>query len=173
MGSAEGALRTAATRIGLTVHEYRAHIEADKKWCGGCKDWHLCADFGADRSRGDGFAKWCRTFANERGRFSYIPRKPVRRKSCYPTEGDAARARYRVNHLVATGRLPHPNTLPCADCGHACAPGGRRHEYDHHKGYSVEHHLDVEAVCTLCHNRRGRERGTHIRKHGPDGRFVG
>lgn len=33
-------------------------------------------------------------------------------------------------------------------------PGERRHEYDHHKGYGPAHHLDVQAVCTLCHATR-------------------
>lgn len=39
-------------------------------------------------------------------------------------------------------------------------PGERRHEYDHHLGYSVARMLDVEAVCTLCHAARREKRLT-------------
>ncbi len=71
-----------------------------------------------------------------------------------PRDGDKAQARQRVNVEVRTGRRPHPNDLPCVDCGHVWAPGERRHEYDHHLGYAAEYHYDVEPVCTRCHSRR-------------------
>lgn len=71
-----------------------------------------------------------------------------------PRDGDRVQARQRVNVEVRTKRRPHPNTLPCVDCGHVWGPGGRRHEYDHSKGYDAEHHLEVEAVCTTCHAQR-------------------
>lgn len=71
-----------------------------------------------------------------------------------PRDGDKVQARQRVNVEVRTGRRPHPNTLPCVDCGHVWSKGERRHEYDHHLGYAPEHHLDVEPVCTLCHHAR-------------------
>lgn len=69
-------------------------------------------------------------------------------------DGDRKQARQRINVEVREGRRPHPNTLPCLDCGHVWSKGERRHEYDHHKGYTAEHHLDVEAVCTKCHAER-------------------
>lgn len=71
-----------------------------------------------------------------------------------PRNGDKKQARQCVNVEVRTGHRPHPNTLPCVDCGHVYMSGERRHEYDHHKGYAAEHHLDVEPVCTLCHVKR-------------------
>ena len=61
-------------------------------------------------------------------------------------------ARYKVNLEVMTGRMTNPNDLNCVDCGHK--GNDRRHEYDHHLGYDVSHHLDVEAVCTICHHKR-------------------
>jgi len=54
--------------------------------------------------------------------------------------------------------MPHPNTLPCSDCGHIHADGERRHEYDHHRGYEGDAKFDVEAVCTTCHADRERGR---------------
>lgn len=72
-------------------------------------------------------------------------------------DGDKVQARQRVNVLVRTGRLPRPCTLACADCAHLGSD--RRHEYDHHLGYGAEHHLTVEAVCTLCHTARAWRRG--------------
>lgn len=71
-----------------------------------------------------------------------------------PRDGDKVQARQRINVEVRTGRRPHPNTIPCADCGHVYKPGERRHEYDHHRGYAARHHLHVEAVCTTCHAAR-------------------
>lgn len=71
-----------------------------------------------------------------------------------PRDGDREQARQRINVEVRTGRRPHPNTLPCADCGHMWAEGERRHEYDHYLGYAPEHHLDVEVVCTTHHVER-------------------
>jgi rubredoxin len=66
-------------------------------------------------------------------------------------DGDRLQARARVNQAVQKGDIPAPCDLPCKDCGHVYEPGERRHEYDHHLGYSAKHHLDVESVCTLCH----------------------
>lgn len=71
-----------------------------------------------------------------------------------PRDGDKIQARQRINVEVRTGYRPHPNTLPCTDCGHVYAPGERRHEYDHHLGYAAEHHYDVEPVCSTCHSNR-------------------
>jgi hypothetical protein len=71
-----------------------------------------------------------------------------------PREGDKKQARQRVNVEVRTGYRPHPNTMPCTDCGHIWEPGERRHEYDHHLGYAAQHHYDVQPVCTDCHARR-------------------
>lgn len=73
-------------------------------------------------------------------------------------DGDKVQARQRINVEVRSGRRPHPNTLACVDCGHVHAVGERRHEYDHHKGYAAEHHLEVEPVCTTCHAQRDSER---------------
>lgn len=71
-------------------------------------------------------------------------------------------ARARVNNAVTAGHLPHPRTLPCTDCGHVWAPGGRRHEYDHHLGHDPVHWLDVQVVCSACHRKRELARGTMV-----------
>jgi hypothetical protein len=47
---------------------------------------------------------------------------------------------------------PHPNTRPCADCGHVWFAGERRHEYLDH---GAERHEDVEVLCVLCRQQRG------------------
>lgn len=71
-----------------------------------------------------------------------------------PRSGDKAQARQRINVEVRTGRRPHPNSLPCLDCGHIWIEGERRHEYDHFLGYDAAHHYDVQPVCTECHAKR-------------------
>lgn len=75
-----------------------------------------------------------------------------------PRDGDRQQARQRINVLVRTGRLPHPNNIPCADCDHEWHPGERRHEYDHFHGYEPKHHYCVEPVCTTCHAERDSKR---------------
>lgn len=79
-----------------------------------------------------------------------------------PRNGDKKQARQRVNVEVRSGRRPHPNELPCADCGHVWRPGDRRHEYDHYLGYASEHHYDVESVCTKCHVKRDQPRANAV-----------
>lgn len=93
-----------------------------------------------------------------------------------PRDGDAPQARASVALAVRNGRLPPPNSLPCADCGHIWHPGERRHEYDHHLGYAAEHHLHVQAVCTLCHHRRDNPKAAQahcVRGHAFDSENTG
>lgn len=71
---------------------------------------------------------------------------------------DHERARGAVRRAVAAGRMPPAKALSCVDCGE----GAR--QYDHARGYSEAHHLDVEPVCTRCHGIRSRSRGEHRRK---------
>ena len=85
-----------------------------------------------------------------------------------PRDDDKVQARQRINVEVRTGRRPHPNSLPCTDCGHIYLAGERRHEYDHHLGYAAANHYDVQAVCTMCHAKRdsAKKAQTHcIRGH--------
>lgn len=158
-GSATGALKTAAART--RTPDYASRVARGEKWCIRCRAWHSRDAFGSDRHRTDGLATACRESKNAEQRMRYavsiLSREPHPRKGHHgppaapPRNGDKLQARARVNVLVRTGRLPHPSTLPCVDCGHVWQPGERRHEYDHYRGYVAEHHLDVEAVCTTCH----------------------
>lgn len=145
-----GVLKTAARRVGLPLAEYSARVANGEKWCTGCKAWHPATDFPVDRSRGDGRRAKC--LAAERGK-PRIARDPAHEA-----------ARRAVAYAIKTGRLEHPNSLPCADCGHLGAGGhrSRRHEYDHFLGYAPEHRLDVQPVCTLCHADRERARRVHV-----------
>lgn len=55
------------------------------------------------------------------------------------------------------GQRPHPNSLPCEDCGHVWFEGERRHYYADAAGAAtIEDGAD--AVCTLCRQKRGRTR---------------
>lgn len=67
-------------------------------------------------------------------------------------EPTKAKARHEVEYLIRIGKLPHPNDVKCADCGHK-GPD-RDHSYDHHKGYTGENATNVQAVCTTCHRVR-------------------
>lgn len=118
-----------------------------------------------------GHGRQCKECRNAAVRARYVKKGPPLRfgpEPNPPRDGDKVQARQRINVEIRTGKRPHPNTLPCADCGHVWAAGERRHEYDHHLGYAAEHHLDVEPVCTVCHAKRdsAKVRQTHcIRGH--------
>ncbi len=154
----EGAIKVAAQRLNITVAEYMARIASGEKHCMACRVWHSVSEFAVDRSRSDGMDPRCRASratGNPRG---WRARNPVNPKTGRPgpepqapRDGDRKQARQRVNVEVRTGRRPHPNSLPCTDCGHEWSAGERRHEYDHYLGYSSDHHYDVQPVCTTCH----------------------
>jgi hypothetical protein len=53
------------------------------------------------------------------------------------------------------GQRPHPNSVPCADCGHVWFEGERRHEYADDAG-TVTIDDGADAVCALCLQKRRR-----------------
>lgn len=165
-GTHEGAILGHARRWGIGAAEYKRRARRHQKWCTSCKAWHPRSAFALDRSRSDGLAAYCkqsRRTGHPRGWHGRAAINPVTGRPgpapTPPRDDDRRQARQRINVEVRSGRRLRPNALPCVDCGHVWRPGERRHEYDHHLGYSSAHHLDVQAVCTLCHHKRGRLRG--------------
>lgn len=75
VGSAVGAARAAAQRVGVNEAEYAARVAAGEKWCTACKAWQQRTEFGADRSRGDGLKSRCRRHG---ARTAPGPTKPQR-----------------------------------------------------------------------------------------------
>ncbi len=160
------AIKGAARRLGMPAHEYAARVVERQKWCTACKDWHPTFAFALDRSRSDGLKASCTDADRLRYQRTYVRKVnpgPFGPRPAPARDGDKEQARRRVNVLVRTGRLAHPNTRPCADCGHVWAPGERRHEYDHFAGYGPDAHLLVEAVCTTHHAQRGVRRREDLR----------
>lgn len=161
-GNRNGAMKTAARRAGVSLDEYRERIGKGQKRCTRCKTWHERAAFGADVSRPDGLSSTCLFGRKDHYQVSYAPVVRVRqqgRQYVPGRSGDRIQARARANRAVTIGTLPHPNDVPCVDCGHVWEIGERRHEYDHHLGYAAEHHLSVQSVCTTCHHARSQARG--------------
>lgn len=148
----EGALKCAATKVGVSAEDYQYRLDIGMKYCSGCKAWQWRKEFAVDRSRGDGLAAQCSDFRNRRQRGKYV-KKPKRVYSwVVPTRGgDKLQARARVNGLVAKGELPHPNTVPCFECGAEWFRGSRRHSYHHHQGYGPDKQLVVIPLCSICH----------------------
>lgn len=148
------------------------------KWCTACKRRHPICVFGRDASRGDGLSVSCLASRRSGKPLGWHGSPNVNQMTGRPgptpipaRDGDKKQARRRVNVLVRSGRLPHPNAIACADCGHTWKHGERRHDYDHHLGYDAEHHLDVEPVCTLCHRRRADDRGELNQERDALGRY--
>lgn len=152
MGNARGVLVAAARRLGISSADYAQRVVAGEKWCVGCKDWHDIERFGSDSSRSDGRAAICQEVRARMSRRRYVPVEspgPFGPPPAPERDDDKRQARRRINVLVRTGRLPRPNALSCADCGHVWRLGERRHEYAH-LSYAAGDHLKVEAVCSIC-----------------------
>jgi hypothetical protein len=171
--TSKGAMKALAHKSGIPLEAFLDSIEKGLKWCYQCKDFHPVGDFGKDSSRYDGLTARCFASRNARSKELYIPRPKPLHRPCYAPDGNRRSAYVRIYNRIQSGDIPHPNYLPCCDCGHIWKKSDKRHEYDHYAGYSKENALKVEAVCTKCHHKRGQERGTHIRKHGANGRFCG
>lgn len=52
MGSVQGAIRGAATKIGVSFDEWERRRANGERWCYCCRQWLPIANFGVDRSRG-------------------------------------------------------------------------------------------------------------------------
>lgn len=153
---------TAAKRLGVTVEEYVQRRLGGEKWCSKCRDWHVVAAFGVDRTRGDGLAPSCLKSKSVRQRALKL-RRPRRGWLVVTRDGDKKQARRRVNYLVEQGRIPHPDDLPCMDCSDEVFSHRYRHEYDHARGYDGANQLYVEPVCSKCHRNREEARRAEAR----------
>ena len=159
MGSATGAMKIAAGRLGLSVEDYAAQRSAKQKHCFRCRTWKPVDQFYMDASRGDGRAARCIVCHNRSNRDSYAPIPVHLRLPLGPARGerrcgDKQQARSRINHDVKLGLRPNPNDLHCAHCGHK--GDDQRHEYHHHMGYGAAHHYDVLPLCAACHHKEHR-----------------
>lgn len=134
-----------------------SEASATTKTCGACQSPKPREAFARDSSRPDGLTYLCRDCRNAKARSGYQP-KPRRRRGWLKAtrDGDKKQARRRVNYLVEQGRIPHPSTLACLDCGDLTTD----HEYDHARGYDGENQLYVEPVCIPCHHKR--EESRHV-----------
>ena len=130
--------------------------------CSACRIKKQLTAFAVDRSRPLGRTYVCSMCRNSQAKRDYPRKGRVLFPGPPPSparDGDKKQARQRVNVLVRTGKIPHPNLLPCFDCCHTWQVGAKRHEYDHFLGYGKENHLHVQPVCTNCHRERGLRRG--------------
>lgn len=105
--TADGAIKCAAARIGVSLCEYRQRLGAGDKWCTRCKGWHPTAAFGLDRTRFDGLAAQC--FQGREALYGerYEPRPRISKLGEFfvaTRDGDKLQARARTNHARALER---------------------------------------------------------------------
>lgn len=167
----EGVIKVIARRIGINPEEVVRHYSQGEKWCWKCSGWKQLSEFGSDPSRKDGYSVYCLIHRRVKNRKPFTP--GINPLTGHPgpapmtsRDGDKIQARQRINVEVRTGRRPHPNSIPCTDCGHVWTEGERKHHYDHYAGYDGGNHYKVEAVCTLCHAKRDslKKKQTHCYK---------
>ena len=141
------------------------------KRCSTCQEWKDKSEFYKNRSNKDGLTYACadcmrqKTFEyaqTERGkaikkkyntsdvarekkdRWQKSKRGRQKRKENQRKHDLHIKARRKVSNAIRDGRIPHVNTIPCANCG------GYAQEY-HHFDYSPENWLNVIALCFPCH----------------------
>lgn len=165
----EGVVKVLARRIGVSPDEVERRRSQGEKWCWKCSGWKKLVEFGLDPSRTDGYAVYC--LLHRRVKVKALRIKPINPLTGHPgpvpltpREGDKKQARERVHTEVRNGRMPSASSIPCMDCGRMWKAGEQEHHYDHFKGYAVKDHLEVQAVCSPCHTRRGFSRGEHVNK---------
>ncbi len=145
-GNQLGAFRKTAKLLGIDFSVYMSKKSSGLKYCYGCKEWKANIEFCVDLSRGDGLQSLCKLCKYEKG----YTRKKVQ------LNVEKRRAHRAVQMRVLRGKLKNPNEISCCDCGHI--GNDRRHEYDHYNGYEGDAKFQVEAVCSLCHAQRHKQR---------------
>ena len=66
MGSPSGAEKSAATKTGVTVQEWRRRRTAGERWCYCCRRWLPRGRFNRDASRSGGHASNCRSCSSHK-----------------------------------------------------------------------------------------------------------
>lgn len=93
----EGAVKCAATRIGISVEAYQAQLAAGLKYCWRCRQWKARDRFGIDRSRWDGRASKCVGCC----------RRPRQLPLLKRTNAEYERARYASDPVYRAERRQH------------------------------------------------------------------
>ena len=140
MGSRLGVTKIAAKRVGLSLKEYQAKIDAGLKWCHLCKTWRRRIQFNRDKDRGDGLCAICIDCRRVKVR--------KKRKGFVASKKEKSQASSAISYEIKRGRMIHATQLPCRDCGKSAQ------EYHHHLGYVKSHWLDVIPLCKSCHVQR-------------------
>lgn len=132
MGSRAGTLKIAAQRVGINTDEYAAKLAAGLKWCFRCRQWHVVADFGLDRTRGDGRSAKCLRCSRVSGQpgptpperrdmraagrawcrrcRDWLPAGDVRGGLCRPHTREYERTRYALDPRYRAERKQHAHS---------------------------------------------------------------
>lgn len=73
-GTAIGAAKTAAKRVGVTLEEYERNVAAGRKWCYRCRVWHTEASRSRRRKSSLKTSRACREAKNAHERTMYAAR---------------------------------------------------------------------------------------------------
>lgn len=112
-----------------------APVEDGEKTCPKCQQTLHVSAFGAHKRHRDGRQTVCKKCAAVQCHAYWSSSEERKWKH---------KARAKVRSEVRAGRM---KPQPCAKCGAA------RAQAHHHKGYAIEHWLDVEWLCIDCHSK--------------------
>jgi 5-methylcytosine-specific restriction endonuclease McrA len=96
-GNKDGAIKSAALRIGIPEVSYREMVASGQKYCWRCRLWKPHAGFGIDRSRIDGRASACKA----------CRKPPKQRALILENQNDYARRRYATDPGYRAERRQH------------------------------------------------------------------
>jgi hypothetical protein len=137
--------------IGITADVYRSERAKGNLWCCAHKRFEPICCFSKHKNRSTGRQSRCKEAAQE----ADVKRYEIRLQELGKTrktreDGNKRQAQARISYLLRIGKLKHANAYSCNKCGHKYQ-GDVKHEWHHHKGYAVQYHEDVIALCKRCH----------------------
>lgn len=154
--------KSAARRLGISLHDYRQLCAQGLKHCWQCRLWKPTDAFGVDRSRGDERAARCRSCAKQPAQLRLRIDSPAdyeRRR--YATDADYRFRRRQRVHARKRGVAPMPingrDALLDKFCGSCAYCQGPAETWDHivpvSKGGRTEPG-NVLPACRSCNSRK-------------------
>jgi len=102
-----GALKSAATKTGLSLQDWAARRDAGRRWCWECRTWKLEAVFTVDNTRWDRRAsrcKECMSHASTASRYG-VSKATVRESRCAPCAICGRTQAMHIDHDHANGKV--------------------------------------------------------------------
>jgi len=128
--------------------------EPQEKLCTRCLNLLSVDLFNRDKNKKDGLQTQCKDCKRSAQKLDYRKKTDVymdRQREIRAINPHKKQAREAVRLAIKKGKLVRPRK--CQECGDS----SHRIEAHHHKGYELDHRLDVIFLCTPCHRHHDKK----------------